>query len=66
MDFSILDPKRNPVATASSAREARTKYRAGRALFGRQTILDSIGAEISEGELDALCLQEEAAERRDA
>ena len=60
MDFQILDPKGNVVATAASARETRTKFRAGRGLFGRQSILDKIGAPISEQELDDLCAAEEA------
>ncbi len=64
MEFMILDPKGNIVATASSAREARTKFRAGRGLFGRQTILDGIGAAISEGELEQLCRNEDEEDRR--
>ena len=63
MDFQILDPKGNIVATAASAREARAMFRAGRSLFGRQSILDQIGAQISEQELDDLCAAEDAAER---
>jgi hypothetical protein len=66
MDFSILDPKGNVVATGHSAREARTKFRAGRGMFGKQTILDQIGAPISEAELDRLCAAENADEEPDA
>ncbi|GAA0295944.1 hypothetical protein GCM10009087_02110 [Sphingomonas oligophenolica] len=43
MDFSILDPKGNVVATAYSAPEAKTKFRVGCGRFGKQTIFDRVG-----------------------
>ena len=65
MVFQILDPKENVVATAETATEALVKFRAGRGLFGRQKILDPIGAPISEAELEVHCQKERSLERGD-
>lgn len=62
MEYSILDPSGKVVATASSACEARTKFRAGRCVFGQQAIHDKNGVAISEEELESLCADEAAAE----
>jgi hypothetical protein len=61
MEFSIMDPSGNVVATASDACEARDKFRRGGCVFGNQTIVDPSGAKISEADLEALCAREEAA-----
>lgn len=56
MDFKIIGPHGNLVATANGACEARTKMKAG--LLGRHVLLDDTGIEMSALDLDVLCAAE--------
>jgi len=58
MDFCIKGPKGDVIATALSACSARRKFRAGRRLYGGQTLYRN-GVACSELEIEALCALEE-------
>ena len=62
MEYSILDTDGKVVSTASSACDARDKFRRGRCVFGQQTIVDKSGEQVSEAELESLCADEAAVE----
>lgn len=64
MDFKIIGPGGNLVATADGACEARAKMQGE--LVGRHVLLDDTGIEVSESDLDVLCAAERSAERPDA
>ncbi len=65
VDFKFVNSHGVVVGTAGSALEASARLRADDPLFAWHILLDDTGIEISQADLDVLCVAQELGNRRD-